>query len=52
MTWLNAASIPAINSGPGDISLAHGVDERVPIEDLVAACRTYALLAAGWCAAC
>ncbi len=52
MTWLNAAGIPAIAYGPGDLALAHGVDERVPVEDLVAAARTYALLAASWCEPC
>jgi acetylornithine deacetylase/succinyl-diaminopimelate desuccinylase family protein len=48
-TWLNRAGIPAINYGPGDLRVAHAVDERVAVEELVTAARTYALLAAGWC---
>jgi acetylornithine deacetylase/succinyl-diaminopimelate desuccinylase family protein len=48
-TFLNQAGIPAIACGPGDIRLAHAVDEHVPMNDLIEACKTYAVLAAGWC---
>lgn len=48
-TWLNAAGIPAISYGPGDIRVAHAVDEYVRIDELVLATKTYALLAAAWC---
>jgi acetylornithine deacetylase/succinyl-diaminopimelate desuccinylase family protein len=48
-TWLNLAGIPAITYGPGDLRTAHAVDEHVSIEELVAATRTYALLAMAWC---
>jgi acetylornithine deacetylase len=48
-TYLNAAGIPAIGYGPGDLRHAHAPDERVAIDELVAATRTYALLAADWC---
>jgi acetylornithine deacetylase/succinyl-diaminopimelate desuccinylase-like protein len=30
---------------------AHAVDERVAIDELVRACKTYALLAVEWCGA-
>ena len=33
---LNAAGIPAICFGPGDIQRAHTVDECVPVDDLFA----------------
>jgi len=48
-TFLNAAGIPAIGYGPGHLAVAHAPDERVAIEEVVAATRTYALLAAEWC---
>jgi acetylornithine deacetylase/succinyl-diaminopimelate desuccinylase family protein len=48
-TFLNRAGIPAIAYGPGDVAVAHAADEHVRIDELVAAARTYALLAAGWC---
>lgn len=48
-TWLNAAGIPAISYGPGDIRVAHAVDEYVRIDELMLATKTYALLAAAWC---
>jgi acetylornithine deacetylase/succinyl-diaminopimelate desuccinylase-like protein len=28
--------------GPGDLRVAHGTDEHVPVDDLVAAARIYA----------
>ena len=48
--FLTAAGIPAITYGPGDLRVAHAADEHVEIDELVAAARTYALLAASWCA--
>lgn len=48
-TFLNDAGIPAISYGPGDVRQAHAVDERVSIDELVRACKTYALLALDWC---
>ena len=49
-TFLAAAGIPAISYGPGDLRVAHAVDEHVIVDELLTACRTYALLAAAWCA--
>ena len=48
-TWLNAAGIPAITYGPGDLRAAHAVDEWVDIDEVMTAARTYALLALEWC---
>jgi acetylornithine deacetylase len=48
-TWLNAAGIPAISYGPGDLRAAHAVDEHLSIDELRTATLTFALLAAGWC---
>ena len=48
-TFLNEAGIPAISYGPGNVRAAHAVDEHVPIDELVRACKTYALLALEWC---
>ena len=46
-----AAGIPALHYGPGDLHLAHGPGERVPVEDLVTAARSLALLALRSCGA-
>ena len=48
-SFLNAGGIPAISYGPGDLRVAHADDEYVPIDELVAATQTYALLAMDWC---
>ncbi len=37
--------IPTLHYGPGDAGLAHGPNESVPIEEVVTAARTLALLA-------
>ena len=39
------AGIPAVCFGPGDIHLAHTVEERVPIADLVACTQGLAVAA-------
>jgi putative selenium metabolism hydrolase len=43
-TFMNAAGIPSVGIGPGDERLAHTPDERVPIVEIIQACRAYALL--------
>jgi acetylornithine deacetylase len=43
------AGIPAICLGPGDIQLAHGVEESVPIADLVACAQALAVTAMRFC---
>jgi acetylornithine deacetylase len=46
---LNAAGIPAICFGPGDISLAHAAEEYVPIDEIERATTVLARLAMSWC---
>jgi acetylornithine deacetylase len=45
---LNAAGIPAICFGPGDISLAHAAEEFVPIEEIEKATRVLTRVARDW----
>jgi len=44
-----AAGIPALHHGPGDLRLAHGPGERVPVEDVLLSARSLALLALRTC---
>jgi acetylornithine deacetylase len=44
-----AAGIPTLHYGPGDLDLAHGPSERVPVDEVVTAARTFALLALRSC---
>jgi acetylornithine deacetylase len=46
---LNAAGIPAICFGPGDIGLAHAAEEYVMIEEIERATRVLERLALQWC---
>ncbi|HXT16946.1 MAG TPA: ArgE/DapE family deacylase [Gemmatimonadaceae bacterium] len=46
---LNAAGIPAICFGPGDISLAHAAEEYVPVAEIERATTVLARLAVDWC---
>jgi acetylornithine deacetylase len=48
-TLIVEAGIPAVCYGPGDIHLAHGVDERVPVAELVACAQGIALAAMRFC---
>jgi acetylornithine deacetylase len=41
--------VPTVHYGPGDARLAHGPQERVPIEELLTASRALAVLALGFC---
>jgi acetylornithine deacetylase len=51
VTWYRQAGIPALIYGPGDLRWAHAPDERVAIEEVLAAARTFAVLAISWCGA-
>jgi acetylornithine deacetylase len=44
-----AAGVPTLHYGPGDLHLAHGPLERVPIAELVTAARALALLTLRTC---
>jgi acetylornithine deacetylase len=43
------AGIPTIAFGPGDIALAHAVDESVPVDELVRAAQVIAVAAMRFC---
>lgn len=41
---------PVVVFGPGDLSMGvHGVNEHVPVQDVLDAARTFALMAIDWC---
>ncbi len=45
---LTAAGIPAVLYGPGDVRLAHTVDEHLDLDELLVAVRVVAELVVGW----
>jgi acetylornithine deacetylase len=46
---LNAAGIPAVCFGPGDISLAHAAEEYIPLAEIDRATAVLSSLARQWC---
>jgi acetylornithine deacetylase len=46
---LVAEGVPTVHYGPGDVTLAHGPDESVPVPEVVTAARTLAALAVDLC---
>ncbi|WJR31806.1 M20/M25/M40 family metallo-hydrolase [Mycobacteroides immunogenum] len=49
LPWFTAAGIPAVGMGPGNLAMAHAVDERCAIEEIICATKAYALVAMRWC---
>jgi acetylornithine deacetylase len=47
--FTNHAAMPAVLYGPGDARVAHGVDEHVPIAEVLTAAQTACVLLARWC---
>ena len=41
--------IPSVVYGPGDLRLAHAANESVSVDETIAACKAFALLAMDWC---
>jgi acetylornithine deacetylase len=46
---LNAAGIPTVCFGPGDIALAHAAEEFVPVSEIETATRVLSRLVRDWC---
>jgi acetylornithine deacetylase len=46
---LNAAGVPTICFGPGDIALAHAAEEFVPVEEIERAARVLTRVVSDWC---
>jgi acetylornithine deacetylase len=44
-----AAGVPTLHHGPGDLNLAHGPSEQVPVAEVVTAARAFALLTLRTC---
>jgi acetylornithine deacetylase len=47
--FTNHGGIPAVLYGPGDVRLAHAVDEYIPLNDVITATKTIALMIVAWC---
>ncbi len=47
--FINDGHMPALHYGPGDVRLAHAVDEFVEIAEVVAVAKTVALTIVDWC---
>jgi acetylornithine deacetylase/succinyl-diaminopimelate desuccinylase family protein len=48
-SFLTIGGTPAISYGPGDLRVAHAVDEFVLIDQVMVAARAFAALAVDWC---
>lgn len=48
-TFLNNEGTPAITYGPGNLLVAHAINEYIEIDEIMLAAKTYALLAIDWC---
>ena len=48
-TWFVQNGIPAIAYGPGSGMVAHRCNEYIPINEVIFAAKTYALMAMEWC---
>ena len=48
-TYLERGGIPSISYGPGDVMMAHAVDEYVTCRDVIDACKVLATTAMNWC---
>jgi acetylornithine deacetylase len=46
---LNAAGIPAICFGPGDMALAHAAEEYIEVDQIEQATEILVTLAQNWC---
>lgn len=51
-TFLCEAGVPAVVMGPGDLRMGvHGVNEYVPVDEVLECAKAYAAMALNWCGA-
>ncbi len=50
-TWLHRAGIPTAVFGPGELEVAHSVNESVALDDVITAAKALAATAVDWCEA-
>ena len=48
-TYLERGGIPSVSFGPGNIMMAHAVNEYVGCDEVIDACKVYAATAIDWC---
>jgi acetylornithine deacetylase len=48
-SFYEAAGIPSVVFGPGDVRVAHCKDESVDVDEVVAAARSLAIAVVEWC---
>lgn len=48
-TYLERGGIPSISYGPGNVMMAHAVDEHVECDEVIEACKVFAATAIDWC---
>jgi acetylornithine deacetylase/succinyl-diaminopimelate desuccinylase-like protein len=49
--FTNHADMPAVLYGPGDVALAHAVDEHISSAEVMRSAKVLALTVADWCQA-
>ena len=47
--FTNNAKMPGVLYGPGDVRVAHALNEFVPIDEVIAVAKTIALMIVRWC---
>lgn len=47
--FVNHGDMPALHYGPGNVRLAHAVDEYVELDEVIAVTKTIALMITEWC---
>ena len=47
--YLERGGIPSISYGPGNVMMAHAVDEYVEVAEVIKSCKVYAATALAWC---
>lgn len=48
-SFIAEKGVPVVVLGPGNIKYAHAINEKISIEELMEACKIYALIIADWC---
>lgn len=47
--WFAQKGLTVVVHGPGALDTAHGVDERISVDEMIRACKSYACMIINWC---